>query len=664
MQDRDSRRLGIDSGVVGGRLKRYPETRAPQRRRRGQGLVEFALILPVLLLIIVGTMEFGRFLFVYVSIANAAREGARFGMANPTGSVDMTIEEAARTHVSLVDPSEVDITVGYDPGPTRADEWTPWPDDLDIGWRVLVAVDYTVNPITPIVQMFVPDGLRIQTTSARTIPISAPPDGTPIVLPSWTPTPGPDSTATPTPTPTPTHTPTATATPTETPTPGASPTLTPTPGTVTPTPVPYADIQITGPFDEDKLEEGATHVAGVGTAYKEICLQIIGATAYQTCGWVDPYGEFRFNGVPALVAGDLVRVYGYGSQDEATVAGEVITPEPTPTSTPLPERGQYVTLNVACVNPGSQTVTVSGDNWNSAARTLNLFWDGTEIASFPFNTSFSRDVEVTGVTANSPHTLLAIALQSNGREKERYTLTVPVCVRDLPDLTFTDIEVVNADTLGTHEPVEVRLTLENIGVADATSVFWVQLYVDYDADQPPAHQVPSDALAIHAMAAGSSVVFTMRVSEGFPTLDTYRLTAYVDVYEGVPESDELNNASATVSVTPLFENPEPAPEPVQPPSETGGIEGYTLRDGTLTQNVAVYAYDGEYIRGSAVSNGVGYFLIENLPAPDGVYTYTLVAKLSAIEGGSQVVYAGALPEVVVEADTTTSVGFFEVDELE
>jgi len=49
-----------------------------------QGLVEFALLLPVLLAIMVGTMEFGRLLFLYVNVNNAVREGARYGMVNPS----------------------------------------------------------------------------------------------------------------------------------------------------------------------------------------------------------------------------------------------------------------------------------------------------------------------------------------------------------------------------------------------------------------------------------------------------------------------------------------------------------------------------------------------------------------------------------------------------
>ncbi|HUM37637.1 MAG TPA: TadE/TadG family type IV pilus assembly protein, partial [Anaerolineae bacterium] len=38
------------------------------RRPKGQGLVEFALILPLLLLILLGIFEFGRVLFIYSNL--------------------------------------------------------------------------------------------------------------------------------------------------------------------------------------------------------------------------------------------------------------------------------------------------------------------------------------------------------------------------------------------------------------------------------------------------------------------------------------------------------------------------------------------------------------------------------------------------------------------
>jgi len=45
--------------------------------QRGQAVVELALVLPILLLIMMGIVEFGRIFMAHQAIANAAREGAR-----------------------------------------------------------------------------------------------------------------------------------------------------------------------------------------------------------------------------------------------------------------------------------------------------------------------------------------------------------------------------------------------------------------------------------------------------------------------------------------------------------------------------------------------------------------------------------------------------------
>ena len=49
------------------------------KTERGQTLVELALVLPVIILILFGTLEFGRLFHSYIVITNAAREGARLG---------------------------------------------------------------------------------------------------------------------------------------------------------------------------------------------------------------------------------------------------------------------------------------------------------------------------------------------------------------------------------------------------------------------------------------------------------------------------------------------------------------------------------------------------------------------------------------------------------
>jgi Flp pilus assembly protein TadG len=57
----------------------------PTRRRReaaGQSMVEFALVLPVFILILIGLFDVGRAIHAYNTVANAARAGARVAIVN------------------------------------------------------------------------------------------------------------------------------------------------------------------------------------------------------------------------------------------------------------------------------------------------------------------------------------------------------------------------------------------------------------------------------------------------------------------------------------------------------------------------------------------------------------------------------------------------------
>jgi hypothetical protein len=54
---------------------------------RGQGLVEFALVLPIFLLVIFGIIDIGRVIWATDNITNAAREGARYASIHGDASV-------------------------------------------------------------------------------------------------------------------------------------------------------------------------------------------------------------------------------------------------------------------------------------------------------------------------------------------------------------------------------------------------------------------------------------------------------------------------------------------------------------------------------------------------------------------------------------------------
>jgi len=92
----------------------------PFRATRAQSLVEFALVAPVLIILLLGAIDFGRVYFAHVSVTNAARNGADFAAGGPTAAADTAgIKSAALAdttdllQTSATNP-QVTVTTGTD----------------------------------------------------------------------------------------------------------------------------------------------------------------------------------------------------------------------------------------------------------------------------------------------------------------------------------------------------------------------------------------------------------------------------------------------------------------------------------------------------------------------------------------------------------------------
>src|SRR5260370_7226843 len=70
-----------------------------ERSRRGASLVEFALILPLIFVLIVNAVNYGTFLYAWITVANAARTGAQYMVLGPasvgTGSGGLKFASSA-----------------------------------------------------------------------------------------------------------------------------------------------------------------------------------------------------------------------------------------------------------------------------------------------------------------------------------------------------------------------------------------------------------------------------------------------------------------------------------------------------------------------------------------------------------------------------------------
>src|SRR5438105_13017998 len=59
-------------------------------RRRGNAVLDMALVMPVLLSLTFGTVEFGHYFYVKHCLQGAAREGARAAITNTATNTDVT----------------------------------------------------------------------------------------------------------------------------------------------------------------------------------------------------------------------------------------------------------------------------------------------------------------------------------------------------------------------------------------------------------------------------------------------------------------------------------------------------------------------------------------------------------------------------------------------
>lgn len=79
----------------------------------GVALVEFAIVVPILLLLLVGILDTGRAVNAYVTISNASREGARYAALNPTAAPAAIRSSAVLPHAQQLDASGIAVSVTY-----------------------------------------------------------------------------------------------------------------------------------------------------------------------------------------------------------------------------------------------------------------------------------------------------------------------------------------------------------------------------------------------------------------------------------------------------------------------------------------------------------------------------------------------------------------------
>ena len=137
-----------------------PTTR---RRSRAQSMVEFAVLAPIFFLLLIGTIDLGRAIYIYNSISDAAREGARASipqnvatLSNPNSVVLAAADSKLGGGFSLsVDPNSgtsTDPNTAQTPGtPNTGYLW--YSSGIGFGYHrtITVKITYFFQPWVPIV---------------------------------------------------------------------------------------------------------------------------------------------------------------------------------------------------------------------------------------------------------------------------------------------------------------------------------------------------------------------------------------------------------------------------------------------------------------------------------------------------------------------------------
>ena len=134
-------------------------------RSRGQALVEFAFVFPVIVLLAFGFIDVGRAVFSHNTLTNAARQGARVAAVNQVdpaagpwaclantpvqnaASPSWTFRGCAITAGAAVGVTDADVTVSYAAPPGVSIQCT---SSLTVGCIASVTVTTDFVPITPV----------------------------------------------------------------------------------------------------------------------------------------------------------------------------------------------------------------------------------------------------------------------------------------------------------------------------------------------------------------------------------------------------------------------------------------------------------------------------------------------------------------------------------
>jgi len=125
-----------------------------RKKEEGQALVEFALVLPILLIVLLGIVVIGQIFFSYMIIQSASRDGARYGSV---GATETEINQAINDKTKTLTQGNLTVTI------------YPEQNLRKRGEQIKVSIDYNVPLYTPMWKNILPNPFPISVETVMRI---------------------------------------------------------------------------------------------------------------------------------------------------------------------------------------------------------------------------------------------------------------------------------------------------------------------------------------------------------------------------------------------------------------------------------------------------------------------------------------------------------------
>jgi hypothetical protein len=136
-----------------------------RKRRKSEGgaaALEFALVMPLLFILVFGIIAFGIIFAQNLALGNSARQAARFGSVEGMTCADIQQEAVDNAESVAMDPSDIDpddVEVTLEPAGTVCAGETEPCEDSDEGDSVRVIIPFTSDVVVPLLGL--PDEVDI-----------------------------------------------------------------------------------------------------------------------------------------------------------------------------------------------------------------------------------------------------------------------------------------------------------------------------------------------------------------------------------------------------------------------------------------------------------------------------------------------------------------------